>query len=371
MADVTMVSTPDDGSCGIGTYTGELIRELTNNTDVDWVNVPLRSANPLPYVQSAIKAGLGDSSVIHIQHEYGIYGPKSLWSWLFFPVLFILATLRNKRVITTFHSAWNGETIGSPLVSLKYIYVAANNTMLAATTDHAIFLSENAATEFRQSVPLESEEVLPHGVQTDTRELSPSDAKHALGVDPDDTLVVEPGYIRREKGCDAFIDLARVYDDDVSFLLAGGCQGNEAYCESIRRDAPANVRVTGTLDEDRFHAAFVAADLVVLPYREVTQSGIFNWCAAYEVPVVGSDTPYFRRLADRWNCVAVIDTEDATATAMRVGKLLDDADRRATLVAGMRDYRTAASMDSVAKRHLKLYASKGTNSDSDVTTSTR
>lgn len=363
-----MVSTPDDGSCGIGTYTGELLQSLPSKTNIRCVTIPLRSTNPIPYVQGAIKAGFGDDSVIHIQHEYGIYGPKSFWSWLFFPILFVLATLQNKRVITTFHSAWNDETIGSPLVPLKHLYVAANNTMLAATTDHAIFLSENAAAAFRQSAPPQSEEVLPHGVQTDTQDLSTADAKRSLDITPEETLIVEPGYIRREKGCDAFVDIARAYEGDTTFLLAGGCQGDEAYCKSIRRNAPEKLQVTGVLDEDRFHSAFVAADVIVLPYREVTQSGIFNWCAAYNVPVIGSETPYFRQLADRWDCVEIVNTEDPTTAAKRVRDLIEDDDRRATLRAGLQDYRTAASMDSVAQRHVELYADE-ISSDGDVTLS--
>lgn len=355
MADVTIVSTPDDGSCGIGTYTGELVGELPDETTIEWVRVPLRSTNPLPYIRGAITAGTGSSSVVHVQHEYGIYGPKSVWSWLFVPVLFALKLITGKKVITTLHSAWNDETIGPPLVPLKRLYVRINNAMLATTTDHGIFLSENAAAAFRQSASLTSEEVLPHGVQTDTREMSITDASRAIGVDPDETVVVEPGYIRREKGCDAFADIARAYEGNASFLLAGGCQGSDSYCESIHRTAPENLDITGTLDEDSFHAAFVRADLVVLPYREVTQSGIFNWCAAYAVPVVGSDTPYFRHLADRWDCVEVVDTEDATDAATSIREILHDSDRRAALSTGMRKYRSAASMESVAARHVELY----------------
>lgn len=358
MADVTMVSTPDDGSCGIGTYTGELLKALSDETNVKWVTVPLRSANPLPYILGAITAGLGNGSVVHVQHEYGIYGPKSLWSWVFFPILFLLTRVQNKHVITTFHSAWNSKTIRPPLIPLKRTYVAANNAMLEMTTNHAIFLSENTAADFTESTKTDSKEVIPHGVQNDTIDLSTESAKAMFNAEPDDTLIVEPGYVRREKGCDAFADIAQEFEGkSPSFILAGGSQSDEAYYESIQRNAPQNLRVTGKLDDERFHAAFVAADLVVLPYREVTQSGIFNWCAAYEVPVLGSDTQYFRQLANQWGCVDVVDTEQPEIAAARIQELLANDDRRAKLRSGMEDYRTAASLDSVAESHSELYSS--------------
>jgi len=356
MTDVTVVSTPDDGSCGIGTYTGELLGALSDETDVNWVTVPLRSPNPIHYIRGAIEAGLGDAPVIHIQHEYGIYGPKSLWSWFFFPILFLFSRLSDKCVITTYHSAWNRETIDPPLIILKQLYVTANNAMLEMTTNHSIFLSENTAADFSKSVTPDSREIMPHGVQNDTIDLSVEEAKSEFGAEPDDTLIVEPGYIRHEKGCDAFVDIAKEFEDSsFIFLLAGGSQDNEKYYESIQCDAPPNLQVTGRLGEVRFHAAFVAADLVVLPYREVTQSGIFNWCVAYEVPVLGSDTPYFRHLSERWNCVDVVDTEKPKIASSRIRELLVDNDRRTELRSGMSDYRASASLDSVAERHCDLY----------------
>lgn len=354
MVDVTVVSTPDDGSCGIGTYTGDLLSVMPESVAVNWVTVPLQSVNPLPYLFAAVRTGFTDDSTIHVQHEYGIYGPKSISSFLFFSIVFVLTRLRGRRVIMTFHSAWNDDTIGPPLVGLKRVYVAVNNRLLAATADHAIFLSENAAAAFQQSVALDDVEILPHGVQVDTNPMGQERAKELLGYGPDMTLAVEPGYIRREKGCDAFVEIA-THTEDVQFLLAGGCQDDEAYCESVRDAAPENVRITGQLPDEQFHAAFNAADVVVLPYREVTQSGVFNWCVAYELPVLGSNSEYFRSLEAKWGCVETVDMEDATAAACRLRELLDNDLQRKTLREGMTEYRAAASMSSVAERHTELY----------------
>lgn len=353
MPGVTVVSTPNDGSCGIGTYTGELLESLSEDVTINWVTVPLRSMNPIPYAVAAVRAGLTDDRTVHVQHEYGIYGSKSLWSWVFFSLLLMLATARDRRVVITFHSAWNDETISPPLLPLKRVYVAVNNRLLAATADHAVFLSDNTVERFQRSVRFPSVETIPHGVQVETKEMSEATAKQHLGYEPEATLVVEPGYIRPEKGCDAFLDIARRFE--IPFVLAGGCQSSMEYCESIRKRAPENAKITGELDDDAFHAAFIAADLIILPYREVTQSGVLNWCMAYGVPVLGSDRPYFRSLAEEWGCVETVDTEDLNATARRVRTLLSNENRRDSLTTAMADYRESVSMHAVADRHAEIY----------------
>jgi glycosyltransferase involved in cell wall biosynthesis len=223
------------------------------------------------------------------------------------------------------------------------------------TTDHAVFLSNNAATEFQRSVQLDSVETIPHGVQTDTRSLSQEAAKQEFGYEADDHLIVLPGYIRPEKGCDAFVRLADQFDSP--FVLAGGCQDASDYCAELRKRAPSNVEITGQLDEKTFHAAFAAADIVVLPYRDVTQSGVFNLCVAYGIPVIGSDTPYFRSLAEEWGCVEVVNTENIDAAAKSIQELIEDDKQREILTEGMINYYKTASMKNIGKQHVGLYNS--------------
>lgn len=356
MTSVTMVSTPNDGSCGIGTYTGNLLTELDDELEVDHVTVPLRSKNPLPYIVGAVEAGFASEDVVHVQHEYGIFGPKSIWSWLFFPILYLTTYYSDTPVVVTLHSAWNRETIGPPFVFLKRIYVKLNNSLIIRGVNYSVFLSDNCYERFAESVPVARYEVIPHGVQVDTAEISSDEAKHEFGYRANETVVAVPGYIRPEKGQDVFVEIA----DQVSehnFLIAGGTQADEdeSFRREIEHSAPENIQITGVLDQDEFHTAFVASDLIVLPYRDVTQSGIFNWCVAYEVPTVASDEPYFARLKAEWNCVELFDLEHPTEAAELIQMLLKDEHRREELVVGMRDYGKASSTDAVVNKHNRIY----------------
>lgn len=354
---VGFVTTPNDGSCGIGTYTGTLLGELDGRVTTELVPVRLRSLDPLHYARAAVRAGRLDVEVVHVQHEYGIFGPKSFTSWVFFPILYLFAALRGVPVVVTMHSAWNADTIGPPLVPLKRLYVRLNNAMIASGANHMVFLSENCREKFRGSTTPPSDEVIPHGVQTETVPMDAGEAKRTFGYEPTEHVVVEPGYVRPEKGQDVFVEIAKRLPE-YSFLLAGGVQADEdrKFMDLVEQEAPDNVRITGLLDDNGFHAAFNAADLVVLPYRDVTQSGIFNWCAAYELPVVASDEPYFERLQDEWGCIASFDVDDSDAAADRIESLLDDRTARRELARAIADYRKSSSMDAVAERHAQLYA---------------
>ena len=345
-----MVATGREEDCGIATYTTSLQDALAVETDR--TGVRLRSPNVLHYVRKAVDAGRADADVIHVQHEYGIFGPKSVASWPFLLLLWLFATLRGIPVVITLHTVWNAETIDPPLYRTKRLYVRLNNRLIAAVADHLIFLSEETREQFAMDATHPSVSVLPHGVQTDTREVP--NAKAELGYDEGATLVVEPGFIRPVKGYETFLDVARALPD-VAFMIAGGVQdrSHEAYAERIREEAPANVTITGVLDDDRFHAAFAAADLVVLPYDTVTQSGILNWCIAYELPVVASDREYFREFREECAGVEIFESTDE-AIAM-VHELAADPERRAEMAQAMHDYGKTHSMDGVATDHREIY----------------
>jgi glycosyltransferase involved in cell wall biosynthesis len=355
MVKVTMVTTPDDGSCGIGTYAGNLMRAFPSSVDVSTELFERDDRDPLAFLRLAIRAGTSDSDVVHVQHEYGFFGPKSLYSWFFFPLLWLSTRLSGARLVVTMHSAWNSRTIDPPLVALKRVYVAANNRLLAATADELVFLSEACKDDFRLSVPLDHYRVFPFGVQSDTIDIGENEAKRTFGYDPDDTVIVELGFIRPEKGNEEFVELARRLPE-YSFMLAGGPpDGGEEYYRSVTADVPENLTVTGRLDDDEFDAAIVAADLAVLPYKQMSQSEVFNYCVAYGCPVAGSDRPYFRRLADEYGCVELFDPDDVTDIRQTVEELLADESRRAELASAMATFRENVSFEAVGRRHEELY----------------
>ncbi len=339
--------------CGIATYT----TTLENALSVEHARTPLklRSLNVLHYVVQSVRAGFTDADVVHVQHEYDIYGPKSFASWLVFPILWLLTALRKRPLVVTYHSAWGEETVKPPFERLKWVYLWLNNQLLAAVTDHGIFLSEDTRETFERTAPLSSVEVLPHGVPTDLHPMSQDEAKRELGVISDQPLVAEPGFIRPQKGYHLFVDVAERVSD-VTFLIGGGIhEGNyEEYMTDLRERCGDEIGITGVLDDNEFHALFNAMDVALLPYETVTQSGILNWCLAYEVPVVGTDVGQFSGLHAEHGFPLVFPQADPEAGATAVQALLADPE---PVLEKMQTYRDNHGMDTVASAHEALYRS--------------
>ncbi|MFD1571407.1 glycosyltransferase [Halorubrum laminariae] len=348
---VTFVSTPRNEDCGIAKYTTSLENSIPGETSR--TSVDLGSANILHYIRKTFGLAFTDSDVIHVQHEYGIFGPKSIASWFVFPLLWIISRIRGVPVVMTFHTAWGRETISPPLMELKVFYVTLNNKMLAFVADHSLFLSEETKEIFESSASLESAEVIPHGVQTEVHPMNQEEAKELLGFNPDEPLVAEPGYIRPEKGNDFMVEVAKQIPDR-TIVLGGGIQSESErwYLEEIQEEAPDNLQITGVLDDEEFHAFFNAIDVAVLPYEQMSQSGIVNWCVAYDVPMVASDIHRFKNLEEGEGIVKTFSQGDADAATTVIENVLQNDGELKDM---LEEYRTNRTMDEVGKKHMQVY----------------
>lgn len=348
---VELFATGPNQDCGIATYT----RTLEDALDIDYHRTPLRlrSLNVFHYVRQSVRAGMTDSDIIHVQHEYDIYGPKSIASWFVFPTLWIISTLRGRPLVITFHSAWGEETVEPPLVGLKWAYLRLNNWMLAHVVDYAIFLSEDTRKTFEETASLSSVEVIAHGVPTDIHPTAREEACSRLGLDTDRDIVAEPGFVRPQKGYHTFLDIAERVPE-ATFVIGGGTHEDEyeEYMAEVRSRCGDDIVVTGVLDDEEFHALFNAMDLAVLPYESVTQSGILNWCIAYEVPVLGTDVDRFQELAAEYGFPAVFPIDNPDSGAERARTVLDDPH---PVLEAMRDYRNDHGMGDIAATHADIY----------------
>ena len=101
--------------------------------------------------------------------------------------------------------------------------------------------------------------------------------------------------------------------------------------------------------------AFRAADLVVLPYREIEQSGVLFTALAFGKPLLVSDVGGFSELAARGAAQAV-PAGDSDALREAIAALLADPAalellRNGSLAAAAGEY----GWDAIARRTLALY----------------
>jgi glycosyltransferase involved in cell wall biosynthesis len=360
-ADVTMVTTPGDGSCGIGTYARDLLDGI-KHVDAETVPMPQDDRSVRRFVGLAVRALRADGDVIHVQHEYGLFrreGSKypGVMGLVFFPLLFVASSLRSERVVVTMHSVLRPQPEESQF-SVR-LYLLLMHKLLAAGSSHLVFLSPDCAGTFQEDIDLGPEEfsVLSHGVRTDVPRVPQGVAKRRFGFDPDDVVVAIPGFMRPPKGHDIFVEVARQLPE-YEFMVAGGARPKGAdfeFAERIRSEAPENVTVTGMLDDEDYWVALAAPDLALLPYRVVTQSGTFNSCVSQGLPVLASDADYFTRIEARWGAPETVDISDTGAIVQRVRTLLEDDAQRGRLADVMRQYRRANSFEQVGAEHRRIY----------------
>lgn len=370
----TMVATPGDGTCGIGTYARDLCAAFE---DVSWeiATIDQDDRSVLTVVRLAVAVMRSDTDVVHVQHEYGLFRRAGVdypgvMGLVFFPVLIAMNLLERKRIVVTMHSAIRP----SPTAARRdRWYLVVMHELIATAADHLVFLSEECQRDFRASVDIDeaAASVFPHGVNTaNARDIARPAAKAAFGFDPEDAVVVIPGFVRPPKGHDIFLEVAERLPNH-EFLIAGGARpkGEDAdFAREIREQAPENVTMTGHLSEERFPVALAAADLALLPYRVVTQSGTFNWCVAQGCPILASEVDYFTRMDAEWGTAETVAIDNRDAIAARVDALLDSDRRRSELRMNCRRYRQANSFEAVAREHTRIYRGE---QPSDRVTATR
>ena len=127
---------------------------------------------------------------------------------------------------------------------------------------------------------------------------------------------------------------------------------------TLRAAAPANVRwVPRFVSESELAACFRRADVVVLPYREIEQSGVLATALAFGSPLLLSDVGGFAEVAAA-GAAALVPAGDPAALRAALSELLADAAARERLAAGARALASGEwSWQRVAERTRALYES--------------
>ncbi|MEX1138011.1 MAG: glycosyltransferase [Bacteroidota bacterium] len=118
-------------------------------------------------------------------------------------------------------------------------------------------------------------------------------ARRKLGI-PHRRIVLFFGYIRRYKGLDTLLEALPFLRKtlDVHLLVVGEFYHDEQIYRKLIYDLGIGDNVTVVSEyvpNDRVGQYFSAADVVVLPYRSATQSGIVQIAYQFDKPVIATD----------------------------------------------------------------------------------
>ena len=167
---------------------------------------------------------------------------------------------------------------------------------------HSDFIKKALLTAF--PLPPSKVHVVPHGnfdhYLSDTDLPKPA-ARNRLGLNSEDNVVLFFGYIREYKGLDLLLEAlprAVARDTRLRLVIAGA-----PHTEALKARYMAMIEQSGVSDRILFHAHFIdseqvsvyfnAADLVVLPYKNIYHSGIIHLAYSYGKPVVATNVGDF------------------------------------------------------------------------------
>ena len=200
-------------------------------------------------------------------------------------------------------------------------------------------------------VEAEKVHVIPHGAFAELAETEPAPLPAPL-ADVEGPVVLFFGLLRPYKGVDVLVDAWK------------GVAGAELWIAgmprmpigALRAAAPPGVRwLPRFVSDPELAALFRRADLVVLPYREIDQSGVLFTALAFGKPLLLSAVGGFPEIAER-GAAELVAPGDRAALHLALVRLLADEPRRERLAAGARAAAAAAySWDAIAADHLALY----------------
>jgi glycosyltransferase involved in cell wall biosynthesis len=173
----------------------------------------------------------------------------------------------------------------------------------------------------------------------------------------DGPVVLCFGLMRPYKGIDVLLEAWRGVPDaapGAELWVAGLPKMDTA---PLRAIAPSGVRfVERFVADPEIPAFFRRADLVVLPYREIDQSGVLFTALAFGTPLVLSAVGGFPEVAAT-GAAELVPPEDPRSLHEMLVALLRDRERREALGAAARAAAQGQyAWDAIARRHLELYA---------------
>ncbi len=170
----------------------------------------------------------------------------------------------------------------------------------------------------------------------------------------DKPVVLCFGLMRPYKGIDLLLEAWRGIED-AELWIAGAPRMD---ISALLDGAPAGVRfVPRFVGDEELPAYFKRADVVVLPYREIDQSGVLFTALAFGKPLLLSDVGGFPEIADT-GAARTFPAGDSSALRAALRELLSDEQARSELAARARELADGEySWQAIAQRTLALYES--------------
>lgn len=236
----------------------------------------LNTVNPFSYIKTAKAINKFSPDILIIPY----------WMSFMAPAYGTVCRFLNKKtkVVSLVHNAIPHERtlIDKPLARYFFNGCDAFIVMSEPVEKDLLSLRKNA------KVLLQPHPIYDHYAERIER----SSACDKLRIKKDKKNLLFFGLIRDYKGLDALIESMNLLDDSYQLIIAGESYGsferyNKLIDQSIRKD---NIAVFEQyIPDEMVSVLFSAADVLVLPYRSATQSGVIGIAYQLELPMIATN----------------------------------------------------------------------------------
>lgn len=213
-----------------------------------------------------------------------------------------LARLRGNKVVFTVHNVNAGRRDNKNTwfnrITLNYLYRISNHLIVHTPASKAELISEFNIRESKISI-------IKHGInnRVSKKGINTAEARKQFGIEADEMVVLFFGNIDYYKGLDILIKSLDFTDENIHAklkLLIAGNSKNENYTREILSEISNSslkdkvISRIAYIPDDEIEAYFMAADCVVLPYRNIYQSGVVFMAYSFGLPILVTDIGNFR-----------------------------------------------------------------------------
>lgn len=293
---------------GIAHFTGLLYKELSESHDTEVVTftrqypavffpgktqmesegedvqkIPsarmIDSINPFNWIKTGFALKKKKPDLVIINFWFPFFGPS------FGTIARIIKSGGHSKVIVICHNIIPHEKRILDFSLTKYLFKAADGFVLLAGK------LEADLRQFRKEAPY----VISHHPVYSVfgNKIDKSEARKHLGINQNKTMLFF-GIVREYKGLDTLLEAAALLKDrmDFNLIVAGEFYSDEEKYKNLISELGLGDRVilrNEFIPADEVKYYFSASDVVVLPYRDATQSGIIQIANNFEKPVIATN----------------------------------------------------------------------------------
>jgi glycosyltransferase involved in cell wall biosynthesis len=262
------------------------------------------------------------------------------------------------KILYTFHDVEPFEDYSGGQELLKAFYLLADGATVGGEAEKDKLVEKYGFS----GKPLE---IAKHGVYTifDFQKYDQKTARTHLGIPLNKKVILNFGIYRPYKGYD---DMVRAmpkiltYNPEAFLYISAGVRvyKDTTPLLNLVKDLKLSKNVKICFDfvpSEEIEPIFKASDLVVLPYRQVSQSGIFNVAVGFKKPIVLSELFLEAEQVEN-NLGLVVPPASPESIAGAVSKIMDDQKLYDKFQEGATRYQESNDWQKTGSAYLKVLA---------------